>query len=78
MVTVKGATGAYVPGGDKPGDALVKMKLNHEKRATTIKHDTLHPVWNEKFEWLMVRAHPEPLSWSDKHMMRAQGSPLTP
>jgi Ca2+-dependent lipid-binding protein len=48
------------PDGNGKSDPYVRFELDDHKRHSTTQQKTLNATWNEKFEWLNVRARTRP------------------
>ena len=58
LVTVKKASDLPAADGNGLSDPYVRLTLDERKQKTSIQRRTLTPTWNEKKEWMHVRAPP--------------------
>ena len=56
LVTVKKASDLPAADGNGLSDPYVRLTLDERKQKTSIQRRTLTPTWNEKKEWMHVRA----------------------
>lgn len=60
LVTLKKVSNLPAADGNGKSDPYVRFELDDHKRHSTTQQKTLNATWNEKFEWLNVRARTRP------------------
>ena len=63
LVTVKKASDLPAADGNGLSDPYVRLTLDERKQKTGVQRRTLSPTWNEKKEWMHVRAPPPALAY---------------